>query len=321
MHPRCAMFGWSLCSPLVVFGCIVIKLFVGAIRLCIVWLLPEKRNAWECLVYFIESAYVVTCNVRSVCFAYVEGSRFPNPHRMVEYIWSAISRGRSFVWQFYHLVVFPSRRQCDVGLEKMHIFGSVENIRPVAENILLFLFYSPLVSCSECLHRRWRNYVSFTIPVSVTSPLYSHRFDSIQILNSQVHALCLPPPFGFFFFFIDLSNNVLWHCLGELGDLSLRSLSFRLDSTIIASRAPGTTEAYRRAFRDHNKREPVSPDMTKKLVEKSNLNNLLQSLNVCFFIIAWAGFFRIEEILHLKYGDISFHRDHVTINVDRSKTD
>lgn len=69
-----------------VFGCIVIKLFVGAIRLCIVWLLPEKRNAWECLVYFIESAYVVTCNVRSVFFAYVEGSRFPNPHRMVEYI-------------------------------------------------------------------------------------------------------------------------------------------------------------------------------------------------------------------------------------------
>ena len=33
-----------------------------------------------------------------------------------------------------------------------------------------------------------------------------------------------------------------------------------------------------------------------------------------------AGFFRIEEILHLKCGDISFHSDHITINVDKSKT-
>ena len=33
---------------------------------------------------------------------------------------------------------------------------------------------------------------------SVTSLLYSHRFGSIQILNSQVHVLCLPPPFGLF---------------------------------------------------------------------------------------------------------------------------
>ena len=34
-----------------------------------------------------------------------------------------------------------------------------------------------------------------------------------------------------------------------------------------------------------------------------------------------AGFFRIEDIPHLKYGDISFHSNHVTINVDRSKID
>ena len=81
----------------------------------------------------------------------------------------------------------------------------------------------------------------------MTPLLYSRRFDSIQILNSQVHALCLPPPFGLFLFFIDVFNNVLWHYLGELGYLSLRSLVSR-ESTVTASRAPGTTEAYRRAF-------------------------------------------------------------------------
>ena len=58
--------------------------------------------------------------------------------------------------------------------------------------------------------------------------------------------------------------------------------------------------------------------MIRKLVAKSSLDDLLE-LNVCF-ILTYAGFFRIEEILHLKYGDINFHSDQVTINVDRSKT-
>ena len=89
----------------------------------------------------------------------------------------------------------------------------------------------------------------FTVPASVTSPLFSHRLDSIQILNSLNHALCLPPFFVFFFLFlINVFNNNLWHCLSELSDLSLRSLASRLESSVVASRAPGTTEAYRRAF-------------------------------------------------------------------------
>ena len=124
------------------------------------------------------------------------------------------------------------------------------------------------------------------------------------------------------------------------GDPSLRSLASRLESTVITSRAPGTTNAYRRAFlrwkvfasskreicafpakSEHvalylphlldtthshsavhsaifgiqwahhlaglpsptdsqisicNKQEPVSPDMIQNLVEKSNLDNLLE---------------------------------------------
>ena len=70
-----------------------------------------------------------------------------------------------------------------------------------------------------------------------------------------------------------------------------------------------------------NRKEPVSPDMIRKLVEKSNLDNLLELRNVCIFILAFAGFFRIEEVLHIRYGDITFHSDYLTINVVRSKTD
>lgn len=32
-------------------------------------------------------------------------------------------------------------------------------------------------------------------------------------------------------------------------------------------------------------------------------------------------FFRIEEVRHIKYGDITFHDTYVAIKVDRSKTD
>ena len=191
----------------------------------------------------------------------------------------------------------------------------------------------------------------------------------------------------------------MWQCLDELSDPTLRSLASRLESTVIASRAPGTTDAYRRAFlrwkvfasskreicafpaksehvalylqhlldtthshsavdsaifgiqwahhlaglpsstdspiiqavsraakrimgtRVCNRKEPVSPDMIRKLVEKSNLDNLLELRNVCIFILAFAGFFRIEEVLHIRYGDITFHSDYLTINVVRSKTD
>ena len=48
--------------------------------------------------------------------------------------------------------------------------------------------------------------------------------------------------------------------------------------------------------------------MIRKLVEKPNLDNLLELRNVCVFILAYVGFFRIEEILHLKYGDIFSQR-------------
>ena len=52
------------------------------------------------------------------------------------------------------------------------------------------------------------------------------------------------------------------------------------------------------------------------------LDNLLTLRNVCIFLLAeFAGFFRIEEVLHIKYGDITFHDTYIAIKVDRSKID
>ena len=39
------------------------------------------------------------------------------------------------------------------------------------------------------------------------------------------------------------------------------------------------------------------------------------------FILAFAGFFRIEEVCHIKRKDIAFHDGYMTINIDVSKTD
>ena len=70
-----------------------------------------------------------------------------------------------------------------------------------------------------------------------------------------------------------------------------------------------------------NRKDPVSLDMFNKLVEGSNLDNLLELRNVCIFILAFAGFFGIEEVLHIKYKDIAFHDGYMTINIDVSKSD
>ena len=40
-----------------------------------------------------------------------------------------------------------------------------------------------------------------------------------------------------------------------------------------------------------NKKEPISPDMITKLVEYSNLDNLLDLRNACIFILTIAGSF------------------------------
>ena len=56
-----------------------------------------------------------------------------------------------------------------------------------------------------------------------------------------------------------------------------------------------------------NKKEPISAGMIRKLVNNSNFDNLLELRSVCIFKLAYAGFFRIQEVLHIKYGDIHFN--------------
>ena len=174
--------------------------------------------------------------------------------------------------------------------------------------------------------------------------------------------------------------------MSAVQDESLKELASRLEATVLASRARGTTDAYRRSFarwkkfassksefqhfpaktehvalylqhlidtthsqsavdsaiyaiqwahtmagipsptnspiihaireaakrlvgtRPVNKKEPISAGMIRKLVNNSNFDNLLELRNVCICILDYAGFFRIQEVLHIKYVDIHFNR-------------
>ncbi|XP_068726335.1 integrase/recombinase xerD homolog [Montipora capricornis] len=70
-----------------------------------------------------------------------------------------------------------------------------------------------------------------------------------------------------------------------------------------------------------NRKQAVTAEMIGTLVNASNLSNLLELRNVCTFVLAFAGFFRINEVLHIKYGDVRFQSDYVAIDVTSSKTD
>ena len=54
--------------------------------------------------------------------------------------------------------------------------------------------------------------------------------------------------FPFLLFLLDVFTNGFWKDLIAVQDESLKELASRLEATGLASRAPGTTDAYRRSF-------------------------------------------------------------------------
>ena len=54
--------------------------------------------------------------------------------------------------------------------------------------------------------------------------------------------------FPFLLFLLDVFANGFWKDLSAVQDESLKELASRLEATVLASRAPRTTDAYRRSF-------------------------------------------------------------------------
>ena len=56
-------------------------------------------------------------------------------------------------------------------------------------------------------------------------------------------------------------------------------------------------------------------------MEGADLSKILHLRNVCLYVLAYAGFFRSEEVLNIRMNHIHFHEGCMIIKVEKSKTD
>lgn len=53
-----------------------------------------------------------------------------------------------------------------------------------------------------------------------------------------------------------------------------------------------------------NRKEPLSVEVLKEIVEGADLCNVRQLRNVCLYVLSYAGFFRSEEVLNIRMSHI-----------------
>ena len=66
-----------------------------------------------------------------------------------------------------------------------------------------------------------------------------------------------------------------------------------------------------------NRKEPLSTDVLKDIVDGADLSNILHLRNVCLYVLAYAGFFRSEEVLNIRMSHIHFQEGCMIIKVEK----
>jgi integrase len=71
------------------------------------------------------------------------------------------------------------------------------------------------------------------------------------------------------------------------------------------------------------KKDPISPEMLKKIVNRFGTlnNNLLDVRIACMCLISFAGFLRFSELVNLRRSDIQFYDDYIALFIAKGKTD
>ena len=75
------------------------------------------------------------------------------------------------------------------------------------------------------------------------------------------------------------------------------------------------------ATKKGNRKEPMSIEILKDLIDGSDLSNTLQLRDVCLYVLSYEAFFRLEEVTRIRKRHIKFFENHMIIKVERSKTD
>ena len=70
-----------------------------------------------------------------------------------------------------------------------------------------------------------------------------------------------------------------------------------------------------------NRKETMSIEILKDVIDGSDLSNTLQLRDVCLYVLSYEGFFRSEEVTRIRRSHIKFFENHMIIKVEKSKTD
>ena len=83
--------------------------------------------------------------------------------------------------------------------------------------------------------------------------------------------------------------------------------------------------ARRRLATPVNQKEPITPEILNELydslLDKRKKLNLYNHRLATFTLLAYAGFFRFDEIAHLRREDVAFHSSYVAIFIQKAKND
>lgn len=70
------------------------------------------------------------------------------------------------------------------------------------------------------------------------------------------------------------------------------------------------------------KKEPITVDIMKKLYDLYGVSSDLSDLKIyCMFSLAFAGFLRFNELVNIRFADLTFFDSQVQIFIPKSKTD
>ena len=80
--------------------------------------------------------------------------------------------------------------------------------------------------------------------------------------------------------------------------------------------------AKRRLATPVEKKEPITPELLSKVYHSIfKDNDLVSQRIICACLIAYSGFLRVSELLHIRRCDIMFHPCYMSIFIPKSKTD
>ena len=68
-------------------------------------------------------------------------------------------------------------------------------------------------------------------------------------------------------------------------------------------------------------KEPLTPAMLRSIYNTMDTSNLLHFRKFVLLLISYAGFLRFDEASNLRKGDFTFYHTHMTIFLEKSKTD